>query len=87
MNKVNIFYQMDKGFFGKTLCTSAKKCVANNKPSIKMDSIDDLNRYFQAKMFAKKIDKTPSVDTFSSAVAAKKSDDCFSIFNQILGLI
>lgn len=88
MNKVNIFYPMDKGFFGKTLCASTKKCAEHIKPSkIELDSVDDLIKHFHSQMFSKKIDRTPKVDTFSSADSLKKSDDCFSSFSQFFGLI
>ena len=84
MNKINVF---DKGFFGRTLGASAKKYVGQISSSkLEMSSIDDLNKYFNTKMFAANLDKTPAADCFVPANVVKTSGSRFADVNQFFGL-
>lgn len=85
MNKVNLFYPMDKGFFGKTL-NSPIKSVTKQSSDLKLDSIDDLNKHFQMQMFKSKFAKTPKFDSFASAISEQKSNDFFTKFSQFFGV-
>lgn len=63
MNKVNLFYPFDKGFFGKTLMSPMERVIKHGKPSkVEMSSIDDFNKYFADKLFHCPLERSPKAD-------------------------
>lgn len=61
---INIFYQMDKGFFGKTMSafsSNANKTAKNVK--VMPDSISDFCRHFETKVLNHKLERIPNKDT------------------------
>lgn len=63
--RVDFLYQFDKGFFGKTLLSTAQiKSGKNIHPTkVISDSISDFNKYFESK-FLNTLEKTPKTDAF-----------------------
>ena len=64
IRKVNSLNPFDKGFFGQNLLNAKKNMPQNVIPSkFKADSIDDLLKYFDEKMFKKvTLEKAPKTD-------------------------
>ena len=78
--KVDFFYPFDKGFFGKTLAQAAKQPLPEGfiPSKLKLDSIDDLVKYFDSKLFSPQpLERSPKVDkvVIKQPLAANKDFD------------
>lgn len=83
MNKVNLFYPFDKGFFGKTLMSPMERVIKHGKPSkVEMSSIDDFNKHFADKLFRSVLERTPKADVYDTASKFEEP----KIVNGILGI-
>lgn len=61
--KIDFLYPFDKGFFGKTLLSSKTVLPKNYRPSkLKWDSVDDIIKYFDNKMFKQRLTRSPKTD-------------------------
>ncbi len=78
--KVNSLYPFDKAFFGKPMRAWANRKSGEmlHSSNLKMDSIDDLNKHFDNMFFnMKKLEQTPTVDTFEVSKDGSLVSDIF----------
>ncbi len=60
---INIFYQMDKGFFGKTMSAfSSNASKSSKKVKTLPDSISDFCKHFETKIKNNRLERMPNND-------------------------